>query len=529
MFGLKKHKINFLLDGLSQDKKNELLSVQNWMNGLIDNEGFKVPEETINKYNKVINAIEKAFKGKEWLGNYSQANGTYSLSKIIGPAMITKEFERKIADDYKFKLECKIAVVFDLGSVHHFHQSDKYLKAQGLEEYEIQNRYTNFDLETPFYLYHFHFSKKKEVYKFLDEQDEDDYKSLKTVYDHFIERSDKLTDLSLKIKQYLDFPTKIFDSSIDYSSEYAIPYRDYGEKAVEFSKNIKFDEEDEVNEDYEEYDYYTISFREIVSDLRSDFEVLKQNYKIWNDQVQEALKSESLSFDECASIRLGRKVYIKPRNMAPKQRKQKFYYTDPNSFNNSIYEIDKRFEKNIYTQGITPKLYEDVVDEIVEYHLWIYNPIASDYDMDFEESLKYYKKYFEKEGYIDDEIFIKSIEKAIEGFEKVSSIQEEWKSKSFENKYINKLEMDEFKSSNQTQTEEIIKSIAANRKKHEDFLWYNRDKPHLLSIEQKYYLKRKIFKKLHLGDPNYSNGLNEKDKYFWEWLKEIYDKKYNFD
>ena len=50
MFGLKKDKVNFLLDGLSKDKKDELLSVQNWMNSLIDNEGFKVPpKETVHR------------------------------------------------------------------------------------------------------------------------------------------------------------------------------------------------------------------------------------------------------------------------------------------------------------------------------------------------------------------------------------------------------------------------------------------------------------------------------------------------
>ena len=53
----------------------------------------------------------------------------------------------------------------------------------------------------------------------------------------------------------------------------------------------------------------------------------------------------------------------------------------------------------------------------------------------------------------------------------------------------------------------------------------------LQTIKIKYQCKIALWYEDHLikGDPNYSNGLNEKDKYFWEWLKEIYDKKYNFD
>lgn len=535
MFGFKKDKINFLLEGLSQEKKNELISVQKWMNGLIENDGFKVPpKETLYRDNAVLDTIEKAFKGKKWLGNYSQSDGPWGSSKTIGPAMVIKEFERETSNNYKFKLECKIAVVFHLSAVQHFEHSDKYLKVQGLNDYEIQDRYTNFNLETPFYLYHFHFSKKKEVYKYLDEQDDPDYKSLKTLYDYSIEQKDKLTDLGFKIDALKRFPSPIYDTSYDDHYDIEVPYRDYGETAIYFSNkiNIKNNNEIKKNHDIDDYnpeDDYLISFREMVTNLRSDFNLLKLNYKSWNDQVQEALKLESLTLDACKNIKLGGKVYVKLRNTVSKPKKQVFYYTDPNSLKNFIYEIDERFEKSIYTQASIPKLWFDGHEyaENVEYHLWIYNPIASDYDMDFKKNLEYYKKYFEKEGYVDKDILRRSILKTLDNFEKYRSVEEEWKPKSFINKYINKLEFDKFKSSNQT--EEIIQAIATNRKKHEDFLWYNRDRPGCLTIEQKCYLKRKIFKELHLDDPHYSNGLNDKDKFSWKWLKELYDKKYNFD
>jgi len=40
---------------------------------------------------------------------------------------------------------------------------------------------------------------------------------------------------------------------------------------------------------------------------------------------------------------------------------------------------------------------------------------------------------------------------------------------------------------------------------------------------------RKILKQLHLDNPNYENGLKDKDKLGFKYLKELFYEKYNFD